>query len=49
MQHHSWSITEIEGMIPFELDVYVTLLKQHLEEEKERIERENRGGVSTDT
>lgn len=36
MQHHNYSLTELENMIPFERDIYVTLLKNHLEEEEER-------------
>lgn len=36
MQHHKYSLTELENMIPFERDIYVTLLKNHLEEEEER-------------
>jgi len=34
MQHHKYSLGEIEKMIPWERDVYVSLLQQHLEEEK---------------
>ncbi len=34
MQYHKYSLTEIENMIPWERDVYVELLKQHLEEEE---------------
>jgi hypothetical protein len=34
MQYHKWSLTEIETMIPWERDVYVSLLENHLEEEK---------------
>jgi hypothetical protein len=34
MQYHKWSLTEIEAMIPWERDVYVGLLQQHLEEEQ---------------
>ena len=36
MQYHKYSLTEIENMIPWERDIYVELLKQHLEEEKEQ-------------
>jgi hypothetical protein len=39
MQYHKYSLTEIENMIPFEREVYVAMLVQHLEEEKQRIER----------
>ena len=34
VQHHKYSLTEIENMIPWEKEVYVTLLQQYLEEEK---------------
>ena len=38
MQYHKYSLTEIEQMIPWERNIYVTLLIQHLQEEKERLE-----------
>jgi hypothetical protein len=34
IQFHKYSLTEIENLIPWERDVYVGLLKQHIEEEK---------------
>ena len=34
MQYHKYSLTEIETLMPWERDVYVALLKQHLEEEE---------------
>jgi hypothetical protein len=34
MQYHKYSLTEIENMMPWERDIYVGLLQQHLEEEK---------------
>jgi len=37
MQHHKYSLTEIENLIPFERDIYVSLLNQFLEEEYERL------------
>ena len=33
VQHHKYSLTEVENMIPWEREVYITLLKQHIEEE----------------
>jgi len=42
MQYHKYSLTEIENMMPWERDIYVILLKNHLEEEEEKIKlREN--------
>ena len=34
IQHHKYSLTEIENMIPWERDIYVGLLQSHLEEER---------------
>jgi len=42
MQYHKYSLTEIEDMIPFEREIYVSLLIQHLEEEKRKLESRNR-------
>ena len=36
IQHHKYSLTEIENMIPWEKDVYVALLEQYIEEENLR-------------
>jgi len=36
IQYHKYSLTEIETMLPWERDVYVTLLEQHLEEERQK-------------
>ena len=33
MQHHKYSLTELENMIPWEREVYITLLEQYVEEE----------------
>jgi len=40
MQHHKYSLTELNDMIPWERDVYVNLLIGHLKEEEERIKRQ---------
>ncbi len=36
MQHHKYSLTEIENMIPWEREIYTTLLSQWVEKENER-------------
>ena len=33
MQHHKYSLTELENMIPWEREVYLTFLKQYIVEE----------------
>ena len=42
VQHHKYSLTEIENMIPWEREVYVNLLAAHLQKERDRIAEENR-------
>ena len=42
MQHHKYSLTELENMLPWERDVYVGLLQKYIKEENERIELENK-------
>ena len=32
IQHHKYSLTEIENMMPWERDIYVGLLNQYIEE-----------------
>ena len=41
MQHHKYSLTELENMMPWEREIYVGLLEKHIKEENERIEKEN--------
>lgn len=40
MQHHKYSLTELEGMLPWERDIYVTLLVQYIEQENQRIKEQ---------
>ena len=42
MQHHSYSLSDIEGLIPWERDLYITMLLDHLEKEKQRQEEMKR-------
>ena len=41
MQHHKYSLEELNVMIPWESDVYVQLLIKHLKEENERQKAQN--------
>ena len=41
MQHHKYSLTELENMLPWEREVYIGLLSEWVKEENERIEKEN--------
>ena len=42
MQHHKYSLTELDNMIPYEREIYINLLMQYIEEENDRIKKENR-------
>jgi len=36
MQHHKYSLSEVENMMPWEKEIYVHLLLTWIEEENER-------------
>ena len=40
MQHHKYSFTEIENMMPWERDIYLAMLNQYVEEENARIQQQ---------
>ena len=41
MQHFKYSLTELDDMMQWEREIYVAMLNQYIEDEKERIKREN--------
>ena len=43
MQYHKYSLTEIENMMPWEREVYLTLLQQYIE--SENLKRRQEEGV----
>ena len=40
MQHHKYNLTELDNMMPWEREIYMGLLMEHLKEERERLVRE---------
>jgi len=42
LQHHKYSLTELDNMIPWERQVYLDLLMKHIDEENERVREYNR-------
>ena len=45
MQHHKYSLDEIENMLPWEREIYVGLLMKFIEEENEKVkEQQNKRG-----
>ena len=43
MQHHNYSLSDIETLIPWERDIYVDMLIEHIKEQKKKQEEKNRG------
>ena len=43
MQHHKYSLTDLDNMIPWERQIYVSMLHKFIEEENERIKKQNKG------
>lgn len=41
MQHHQYSLSELEDMIPWEREIYTGLLAEYIKKENERVERDN--------
>lgn len=41
MQHHKYSLVELENMMPWEKTIYVTMLLRYIEEENEKIKQQN--------
>ena len=42
IQHHKWSLTELDNMLPYERQIYVTLLVQWIKEENEKLKEQQR-------
>ena len=40
-QQHQYSLTEMENMIPWEREAYLTLLTNQIREERERAQQQN--------
>jgi hypothetical protein len=37
MQHHNYSLAELDCMIPWEREIYVALLVDHIKQENEKM------------
>jgi|TARA_B110000438_G_scaffold302080_1_gene358694 hypothetical protein len=43
MQHHKYSLSDLDNMLPWEREIYVALLMKHISEENQRIANANKG------
>ena len=41
MQHHKYSLTELDNLIPWEKEIYVNMLTSYIKEENERKAKNN--------
>jgi hypothetical protein len=37
MQHHNYSLTELDDMVPWEREIYIALLQEHIKKENEKM------------
>lgn len=40
MQFHKYSLTELDNMMPWEREIYIMLLVNHLKEENQRLQEQ---------
>jgi hypothetical protein len=40
MQHHNYSLSELEDMLPWEREIYIGMLMDWIKEENDRIKKE---------
>ena len=43
MQHHNYSLSDLENMIPWEREIYVDLLIEHIKEENRKMKERQQG------
>ena len=48
MQHHKYSLTELDNLLPWEKEVYVNLLTNYIKEENEKRRRDKNSGCGKD-
>ena len=44
VQYHKYSLGDLEGMLPWEREIYVDLLLQHIREENEKVREQKKQG-----
>ena len=43
MQHHKYSLSDLESMLPWEREIYIIMIKEYIEEENRKLQ-ESKGG-----
>ena len=44
MQHHNYSLSDLENMIPWEREIYVDMLVEHIKEENRKAKESQQQG-----
>jgi hypothetical protein len=42
LQHHKYSLAELDDMLPWEREIYVMLLQQYIKDENQRLKQQSR-------
>ena len=42
IQHHKWNLSDIESLLPWERDIYIEMLIQHIKEQEEKQKEQQR-------
>mgnify|MGYP006106006887 CR=1 FL=1 len=43
MQHHNYALSELDNVMPWEREIYLNMLVEHIEAENKKQEEQNRG------
>jgi len=41
MNQHNFSLSELDDMLPWEREIYISLVQEHVRTEKERMKKQN--------
>ena len=41
MHQHNFGLDELDNMMPWEREIYLTILQEHVKEQNERIKKQN--------
>ena len=43
MQEHQYSLTELENMMPWEREIYIAMLIEHLQKKTDKLKEKDKG------
>jgi hypothetical protein len=42
MQHHNYNLSDLDYMVPWEREIYVLMLNEHIQKENQRIQSQSK-------